>query len=96
VQPRALRESYEWWQDICLDIRERRFTLEQEQEDVAQAAGIALNTFQRMERGQWVGVLNLFLVCSVLGLRVEQVVPVRRRRAGRSRPSAQLRRRAAR
>lgn len=31
---------------------------------------------QRIERGEWTAVHNLFFVCSVLGLRIEQTVDV--------------------
>ena len=45
-----------------------------EQQQLADEAGIALNTVQRIERGEWVAAHNLFPVCSVLDLRVEQTV----------------------
>lgn len=47
-----------------------------EQADLARDAGISLNTVQRIERGEWVAGHNLFVVCSVLGLRIEQTVEV--------------------
>jgi transcriptional regulator with XRE-family HTH domain len=76
VEPRSLRESYEWWQAIARDVADRRRARRWEQPDVARAAGVALNTVQRIERGQWTAVHNLFAVCSVLGLRIEQTVDV--------------------
>jgi transcriptional regulator with XRE-family HTH domain len=76
VEPRALRETYEWWQDIARDVADRRRARRWEQTQVAEASGVALNTVQRIERGEWVAAHNLFLVCSVLGLRVKQTVDV--------------------
>ncbi|WP_281283468.1 helix-turn-helix domain-containing protein [Modestobacter excelsi] len=76
VQPAALREAYEWWQDICRDVAPRRRARRMEQADLARDAGISLNTVQRIERGDWTAAHNLFLVCSVLGLRIEQTVEV--------------------
>ena len=76
VEPRPLREAYEWWQAIAQDVADRRRARRWEQADVADAAGVALNTVQRIERGEWVAAHNLFFVCSVLGLRVEQTVAV--------------------
>ncbi|WP_324273785.1 helix-turn-helix transcriptional regulator [Blastococcus brunescens] len=76
VEPRSLRESYEWWQDIARDVADRRRARRWEQNDVADAARVSVNTVQRIERGQWTAVHNLFAVCSVLGLRVEQIVDV--------------------
>jgi transcriptional regulator with XRE-family HTH domain len=76
VHPAALRETYEWWQDICRDVAPRRRARRMEQADLARDAGISLNTVQRIERGDWTAAHNLFLICSVLGLRVEQTVDV--------------------
>lgn len=76
VEPRPLREAYEWWQAIARDVADRRRARRWEQSQVADAAGVSLNTVQRIERGEWTAVHNLFLVCSVLGLRVEQTVDV--------------------
>ncbi|MCZ2818036.1 helix-turn-helix domain-containing protein [Modestobacter sp. VKM Ac-2984] len=76
VEPRPLREAYQWWQAIARDVADRRRARRWEQGDVADAAGVALNTVQRIERGEWVAAHNLFLVCSVLGLRIEQIVEV--------------------
>jgi DNA-binding Xre family transcriptional regulator len=76
VQPRPLREAYVWWQQICKDVPVRRHTRGWEQQRLAEEAGIALNTVQRIERGEWVAAHNLFQVCSVLDLRVEQTVDV--------------------
>jgi transcriptional regulator with XRE-family HTH domain len=76
VQPPALRETYEWWQAICRDVPPRRRARGWEQADLAREAGIALNTVQRIERGEWTAAHNLLLVCAVLGLRVEQTVDV--------------------
>lgn len=80
VTPATLRQAYEDWQDICYDVREQRNALGLEQKDVAARAGIALNTVQNIERGEWVMPYNLLLVCTTLGLRLEQAVPVRKRR----------------
>jgi DNA-binding Xre family transcriptional regulator len=74
VQPRSLREPYQWWQQICRSVPPRRRARRWEQQQLADEAGIALNTVQRIERGEWVAVHNLFQVCSVLDLRVEQTV----------------------
>jgi transcriptional regulator with XRE-family HTH domain len=52
----------------------RRRARSWEQQQLADEAGIALNTVQRIERGEWVAAHNLFQVCSVLDLRVEQTV----------------------
>ena len=76
AEPRQLREAYQWWQAIARDVADRRRARRWEQADVADAAGVALNTVQRIERGEWVAAHNLFLVCSVLGLRIEQTVEV--------------------
>jgi transcriptional regulator with XRE-family HTH domain len=76
VEPRQLREAYQWWQAIARDVADRRRARRWEQADVADAAGVALNTVQRIERGEWVAAHNLLLVCSVLGLRIEQTVEV--------------------
>jgi len=76
VQPRALREAYQWWQQICRDVAPRRRSRGWEQEQLAEEAGIALNTVQRIERGEWVAAHNLFQVCSVLDLRVAQTVDI--------------------
>jgi DNA-binding Xre family transcriptional regulator len=46
------------------------------EQQLADAAGIALNTVQRIERGEWVAAYNLFQVCSVLDLQVAQIVNV--------------------
>ena len=70
VEPRPLREAYQWWQAIARDVADRRRARRWEQSDVADAAGVALNIVQRIERGEWVVDHNLFIVCSVLGLRV--------------------------
>lgn len=76
VEPRTLRETYEWWQAIARDVADRRRARRWDQVDVAEAAGVSLTTVQRIERGQWTAVHNLFVVCSVLGLRIEQTVDV--------------------
>ena len=76
VEPRALREAYESWQAIARDVADRRRARRWEQTQVADAAGVALNTVQRIERGEWVAAHNLFLVCAVPDLRVEQTVDV--------------------
>ena len=76
VQPAALRETYEWWQAICRDVPPRRRARGWEQADRARESSIALSTVRRIERGEWTAAHNLFLVCSVLGLRVEQTVDV--------------------
>jgi len=76
AEPRQLREAYQWWQAIARDVADRRRARRWEQADVADAAGVALNTVQRIERGEWVAAHNLFLGCSVLGLRIEQTVEV--------------------
>lgn len=76
VEPRQLREAYQWWQAIARDVADRGRARRWEQADVADAAGVALNTVQRIERGEWVAAHNLFLGCSVLGLRIEQTVEV--------------------
>jgi DNA-binding Xre family transcriptional regulator len=44
------------------------------EQQLVDQAGIALNAVQRIERGEWVAAHNLFQVCSVLDLRVEQTV----------------------
>ncbi|MCZ2849012.1 helix-turn-helix transcriptional regulator [Modestobacter sp. VKM Ac-2978] len=74
VQPRSLREAYQWWQQICRGVPPRRRSRGWEQQQLAEESGIALNTVQRIERGEWVAAHNLFQVCSVLDLRVEQTV----------------------
>jgi DNA-binding Xre family transcriptional regulator len=74
VQPRSLREAYQWWQQICRGVPPRRRARGWEQQQLADEAGIALNTVQGIERGEWVAAHNLFQVCSVLDLRVEQTV----------------------
>lgn len=76
VEPRPLREAYTWWQAIAKDVADRRRARRWEQSQVVDAAGVALNTVQRIERGEWTAVHNLFLVASVLGLRIEQTVDV--------------------
>ena len=76
VEPRPLREAYAWWQAIARDVADRRRARRWEQSQVADAAGVSLNTVQRIERGEWTAVHNLFFVCSVLGLRIEQTVDV--------------------
>jgi DNA-binding XRE family transcriptional regulator len=76
VEPRPLREAYQWWQAIARDAADRRRARRWEQSQVADAAGVALNTVQRIERGEWTAAHNLFLVCAVLGLRIEQTVDV--------------------
>ncbi|UOY01633.1 helix-turn-helix transcriptional regulator [Blastococcus sp. PRF04-17] len=86
IQPPALRDAYEWWQDICFDIRERRPALALSAEQVAERAGVSPNTVESLERGQWVASHILLRVASVLGLRIEQAVPVRRARSGGAAP----------
>lgn len=78
VQPRALRDTYAQWQDICLDIREQRFALGREQKDVAAELGISVSTLQRVETGDWVDAHVLLRVASVLQLEIWQAVEVRR------------------
>lgn len=76
VEPRPLREAYQWWQAIARDVADRRRARRWEQSQLADGAGVSLNTVQRIEPGEWTAVHNLFLVCSALGLRVEQTVDV--------------------
>lgn len=76
VEPRPLREAYIWWQAIARDVADRRRARRWEQSQVADVAGVSLNTVQRIERGEWTAVHNLFFVCSALGLRIEQTVDV--------------------
>jgi ribosome-binding protein aMBF1 (putative translation factor) len=76
IKPRSLREAYQWWQQICRDVAPRRRARGWEQQQLADEAGNALNTVQRIERGEWTAAHNLFLVCAVLGLRIEQTVDV--------------------
>lgn len=68
-----LRQAYQWWQEIAKDVADRRRVRDWEQKDVAEAAGVSV---QRIERGEWTAVHNLFFVCSALGLRIEQTVEV--------------------
>jgi transcriptional regulator with XRE-family HTH domain len=74
IKPRSLREAYQWWQQICRDVAPRRRARGWEQQQLAEEAGISVNTLQRIERGEWVAAHNLFQVCSVLDLRVAQTV----------------------
>jgi transcriptional regulator with XRE-family HTH domain len=74
VKPRSLREAYQWWQQICCDVAPRRRARGWEQQQLADEAGISVNTLQRIERGEWVAAHNLFQVCSVLDLQVAQIV----------------------
>ena len=76
IQPRSLREAYQWWQQICRDVAPRRRARRWEQQQLADEVGISVNTLQRIERGDWVAAHNLFQVCSVLDLRVAQTVDV--------------------
>ena len=76
VESRPLREAYTWWQAIARDVADRRRARRWEQSQVADAAGVSLNTVQRIERGEWTAAHNLFFVCSALGLRIEQTVDV--------------------
>jgi transcriptional regulator with XRE-family HTH domain len=82
VEPAALRDAYEWWQDICFDIRERRPALGLGYDEVAARAGVSANTVEFLERGRWVTSHILLRVAAVLGLRIEQAVPVRRAHRG--------------
>src|SRR6185312_8356108 len=66
VEPATLREAYEWWQVICRDIASRRWARAWEQTDLGEAAGIAVNTVQRLKRGEGVAAHHLLMVCSAL------------------------------
>lgn len=92
VEPGPLREAYESWQAICRDVAPRRRARWWEQTDLATAAGIAVNTVQRIERGQWVAAHNLLMVCSALGLQIEQTVDVADVTARRSAADREARR----
>ncbi len=80
MTPASLRDAAEWWQDMCFDIREKRHQLGLQQPEVAKRVGMALDTYQRIEHGHSIAPRNLLQTLSVLGLRAEQVIPVRRRR----------------
>jgi transcriptional regulator with XRE-family HTH domain len=76
IKPRSLREAYQWWQQNCRDVAPRRRARGWEQQQLAEEAGISVNTLQRIERGEWVAAHNLFQVCSVLDLGVAQTVDI--------------------
>ena len=78
VHPAPLRAALAQWQDICLDVRERRVALGLHQREVAAQLSISVNSVQRIEPGEWVAAHILFRVAAVLGLEIWNAVEVRR------------------
>ena len=75
------RQMLEFWRDLVTDIRDRRTALGLSQPDAAARAGLALNTYEAIERGDaWGTVPSLLKIVFALELDLEQTVDFRVRR----------------